>query len=79
MTGAQRTEFAELVLKTALAHADGYRRAVSQFDEYAPQAEACACAVSNTGYMILRAMGYSGDEVRAMADRIKQEDETENG
>ena len=66
---SERLEIADLVIDIARQHAESYRRAVgpTATAQEMAGAEACATAASNTGFHILIAMGFSGEQIVDMA------------
>ena len=56
------------ILDAAQAHAEGYRRAISQFNTAREngESERCAIAASNTGWFILQALGFSSDYIKRL-------------
>ena len=65
MNDLSRDELGLKIYEIASNHADGYRRAVTNFsaDIEKETSEKCACAASNTGYFILKALGYTKDDM----------------
>jgi hypothetical protein len=61
-------------METSQQCSEGYKRAITSFSTEAERDanEKCANAASNTGYFILQALGFSKDEIRALADAYKQ-------
>lgn len=60
-----RATLAQRIIGVALDQAESYRRAISNFssEEQKDRAEKCARAASNTGWFILKELGYSDDEI----------------
>jgi hypothetical protein len=63
-----REELARKIVEVSRDHADGYRRNISQFNTAHENevAERCATAASNTGWFLLKALGYSDDEIKVL-------------
>lgn len=65
-----RDEVGRKVMETSQGVCDGYKRTITSFSTDAERDtnEKCAAAASNTGYFILQALGFTKDEIRALAD-----------
>ncbi len=61
-----RERLGKLIVQVSRDHAEGYRRSITQWDDKARRtaAENCANAASNTGWFILKALGFSDDKIR---------------
>jgi hypothetical protein len=71
MTPGERADLAIKIVEVMTACRDGYRDNIrpSKSDQDNEIAKQCAIAASNTGYFILKALGYTSEEIRALADR----------
>lgn len=63
-----RDELGRKIVETSRACADGYKRNISQHntDHENDVAEKCSIAASNTGWFLLKALGYSDDEMKVL-------------
>lgn len=63
-----RDELARKIVEVSESCREGYRRNISQFNTAHENetAERCACAASNTGWFLLKALGYSDEEMKAL-------------
>ena len=68
MSDLDRQKVGEVVLETALMLAQGYRDAVTTFDDEARRETSARCAVAahNTGWFILKALGFSKEEIEKL-------------
>lgn len=66
---------AKKILEVATNHANGYRRANTQFstDSEKDVNEKCATAASNTAWFILSGFGYSPDRIRELHEEVVKE------
>lgn len=64
-------------METSQACSEGYKRGITSFSTEAERdANAkCSIAASNTGWFILQSLGFSTDEIRALADAYRAGDE----
>lgn len=72
MTMIDRDEVARMVVTVSRNHADGYKRNISEFNTERENeiAEKCSIAASNTGFFLLQALGFSGDEIKALRQQV---------
>lgn len=72
-----RDEIGRKVMETSQACSEGYKRGITSFSTEAERdANAkCSIAASNTGWFILQSLGFSTDEIRALADAYRAGDE----
>jgi hypothetical protein len=63
-----REELGRKIVEVSRDHAAGYKRNISQFNTAHENdaAEKCAIAASNTGWFLLKALGYSDEEMKAL-------------
>ena len=64
----ERMELGRKIVETSRDHAAGYTRNISQFNTAHENetAERCAGAASNTGWFLLKALGYSEEEMKSL-------------
>lgn len=64
-----RDELGRKIMETSQTMASGYERAISEFqaDTDNDANRKCAVAASNTGWFILQALGFSTEEIKALA------------
>ena len=66
-----RMKTAKTIIQVSRDCADGYRRAVSPIDAGSEivTAEKCAVAAGNTAWFILKALGYSNEEIEKAREK----------
>lgn len=64
-----KDEIGKKVMETSQGMASGYVRSISQFQTDAENEanRKCAVAASNTGWFILKSLGFSTEEIEALA------------